>query len=131
MIETTAQSEKLWVAILNIAILFVIIVFCAAYNASLADFVSFLFAWHAMTGWVRISSGDFPAFNGFPFAVVLMFAYLAFVLVSTWVALDRLVMGNLPLPGVVFIFAFSGLPELVKQSQTPLSTMNNPNEFRS
>lgn len=108
--------KRLTFALLNLSVLLAIAGFAMVVRATFSQFLFLLLGWNAMIGWVRIGSGVIPTFDRFPCSFVFTIAYVVFILVSTWVALDRLVMGNLPLAGVVLIFAYSGVPELFRQS---------------
>ncbi len=69
-----------------------------------------------MAAWVRLASGELPDFKRFPRSNLLTVAYVVFALVSTWVALNGLVMGNLPLTGVLFVYAVCGVPEILARN---------------
>lgn len=112
---------RLTFVLLNLSLLLAIVGFTLAVRATFTEFLFFLVAWNAMVGWIRISSGVIPTFEQLPCSFAFMLAYIVFVLVSTWVAIGQLVMGNLPLPGAVLIVAYSGVPELFKQSRNPKS----------
>lgn len=113
--------KRLTLTLLNLSVLLAIAGFALAVRATFTQALFFLLAWNAMTGWIRIASGVIPTFERFPCSFGFVIAYVVFILVSTWVALDRLVMGNLPLGGVVLIFAYSGVPELFRQTRNPTS----------
>ncbi len=121
MSEGTKSQPRFQVVALNITVLIAVIAFCVAVKATPTDFAFLLLAWYAMVGWVKIACGVFPTFDNMPFRVLFMLGYIGSVAVSTWCALDRLVMGNLPTVGVVFIFAYTAVPELAKQSYNPES----------
>ena len=114
-------STRIQVIALNIVLFLAIVVFCLAAKANLTDFVFLLLGWHAMVGWTKVACGVFPTFDNMPLPVLCMIGYLGLVFVGTWCALDRLVMGNLPTAGAVFIFAYAAIPELVVQSHNPKS----------
>ena len=100
--------------VLNLLVFASIAVFVIAVSATLAQFAYLLFGWYAMAGWVRFACDVTPDFDGFPGAFLLNIAYAISVVLTTFVALDHLVMGNLPLAGVVYVFVFSSVPELAR-----------------
>ena len=121
--KTKRRATRIQVVALNVGVLLAIIVFCVAVKATLTDFVFLLLGWYAMRGWARIACGVFPSFDNMPLPTLSMIGYLGSMFVGTWCALDRLVMGNLPTAGVVFIFVYTAIPELVAQSDNPESEM--------
>ena len=97
---------------LNTLVLLSIVGFSVAVSATLAQFIHLLLGWYAMAGWVRFGCDVTPNFNGFRGAFLLYCAYAISVVATTFIALNRLVMGNLPLVGVVYLVGFSSVPEL-------------------
>ena len=116
---------RLLVGVLNGTVLLAIIGFCLAVGATLFDFVYFLLAWNAMAAWVKIACGVFPRFEYTPFPRLFLVAFTVGVWVSSWIAINPLVMGRFPLVGVVYLYAFTSLPELVRQYHNPESEINS------
>ncbi len=119
--EPKRLSTRIQVIARNLVLFLAIVVFRLAAKANLTDFGFLLLGWHAMVGWTKVACGVFPTFDNMPFPVLCMIGYLGSVFVGTWCALDRLVMGNLPTAGAVFILVYAAIPELVVQSHNPKS----------
>ena len=99
---------------LNFLVLSSIVGFSVVVSATLVQFTHLLLGWYAMAGWVRFACDATPEFDGYRGSFLLNCAYAISVVVTTFVALDRLILGNLPTVGVVYVFVFSSIPELAR-----------------
>lgn len=124
--QTSAISTRTYF-VLNVLVLSSIVGFCIVFSATLVQFTHLLFGWYAMAGWVRFACDATPEFNGFRGASSLSCAYAISVFLTTCVALGHLVMGDLPLVGVVYLFTFSAVPELARFGHRGFFSTSEPN----